>query len=305
MPGRCKPEDVRQPAGGDAGGDAGADVARRSSGVAAARICKLHVVVGAACRRRRRCGCRASSIGRRCRRARAPPRPPRAAAAAADPCPPLRAARCRRTADRIDRRRSRKPPQRVTSCPGPRDRDRRYASTSQRSAGTSLIASTPSSSSSQNAAGMVAPPGKRQPMPTMAIGSRASRDHRHRPVHRPAAWPCPSRDERAFQELPPARDSTGIEDHRRRQAWPTRASGDFRSATASSESTPRLSKPCWRRCVGRVEPQHLDEVLAHVRLDRRAARAGRRGCQLATSSGAEPPPVPRRGQLVKQRACTR
>ena len=51
-----------------------------------------------------------------------------------------------------------------------RDRSRRRRPSDRR--GTSPIASTPSRSSSQNASGSSAPPGKRQPIPTMAIGSR-------------------------------------------------------------------------------------------------------------------------------------
>ncbi len=43
-----------------------------------------------------------------------------------------------------------------------------------RSVGRSVIASTPSASSRQNSAGELAPPGKRQPMPTMTIGSSST-----------------------------------------------------------------------------------------------------------------------------------
>src|SRR5260370_22352508 len=44
----------------------------------------------------------------------------------------------------------------------------------QRSAGTSRTASTPARSRSQKAAGLLAPPGNRQPIPTIAIGSALS-----------------------------------------------------------------------------------------------------------------------------------
>src|SRR5439155_23911301 len=46
----------------------------------------------------------------------------------------------------------------------------------QRSGGISLMASTPSERSRQNDSGSVAPPGNRQPIPTMAMGSLPGMD---------------------------------------------------------------------------------------------------------------------------------
>ena len=65
---------------------------------------------------------------------------------------------------------------RTRSCPSPsRPRSMPPASAmARRSAGYSLTTSRPSRSSSQNASGDVAPPGKRQLIPMMAIGSRAA-----------------------------------------------------------------------------------------------------------------------------------
>ena len=107
------------------------------------------------------------------------PARPRAAAAAADPCcaasrgemPKKRRVepvdvvdetrrRVRHLARRVpDRGRSRR--RRPSGRPAPRE-----------------IASTPSRSSCQNASGSSAPPGNRQPMPTIAIGSRGAQARR-------------------------------------------------------------------------------------------------------------------------------
>src|SRR5262249_34829625 len=65
---------------------------------------------------------------------------------------------------------SRKAPRCVYILPGTAGSASKKSSTGQRSAGTSRMASRPSRSSCQKAAGL-GPPGKRQLMPTMAIGS--------------------------------------------------------------------------------------------------------------------------------------
>ena len=70
--------------------------------------------------------------------------------------------------------RDRKPPLREASLPGASGSGSNNASTSQRSAGVSTTASPPVRSRSQNSSGVSAPPGKRQAMPTIAIGSRAA-----------------------------------------------------------------------------------------------------------------------------------
>src|SRR5689334_22691028 len=49
------------------------------------------------------------------------------------------------------------------------------ASMSQRSGGTSVTASTPPSRRLQNDSGSLTPPGNRQPIPTIAIGSSTER----------------------------------------------------------------------------------------------------------------------------------
>ena len=67
----------------------------------------------------------------------------------------------------------RKPPWRVAMPPGVSGSGSNNASISNRSAGTVLIASTPSRIRRQNASGSSAP-GTRQPMPITAIGSRAA-----------------------------------------------------------------------------------------------------------------------------------
>jgi hypothetical protein len=67
----------------------------------------------------------------------------------------------------------REPPLRTDMRAGASGSGSKHASISQRSAGTSRMASRPSCSNAQNACGSSAPPGNRQPMPTIAIGSRA------------------------------------------------------------------------------------------------------------------------------------
>ena len=62
----------------------------------------------------------------------------------------------------------------VTALPGAARSASNQASASQRSAGTSPTASVPSRSSCQNRSGVSPPPGTRQAMPTMAIGSARS-----------------------------------------------------------------------------------------------------------------------------------
>ena len=66
---------------------------------------------------------------------------------------------------------SRKPPHLVFILPGACGSRSRYLSTGQRFRGTSRIASMPLRRSFQKLAGESTPPGRRQPIPTMATGS--------------------------------------------------------------------------------------------------------------------------------------
>ena len=128
------------------------------------------VVAASRRRRRRRCGCRAATTGR-CRPVRPPPRRSPGAAAAAGPSPAPRAGRCRRTSASKSAASSRKPPGRrggvrrrpvvqavqVPAPVGGEGADARRG---------------PSATRRHRSSGEATPPGKRQAMPTTAIGSR-------------------------------------------------------------------------------------------------------------------------------------
>ena len=79
---------------------------------------------------------------------------------------------------------SRKPPRRVMDLPGNPASASKYRLMFQRSAGMSPTASRPSTRSFQKASELLTPPGKRQPVPMMAMRSfdmklgSATRPHR-------------------------------------------------------------------------------------------------------------------------------
>ena len=104
---------------------------------------------------------------------RAPPTRPRAAAAAAGPWPAPRAARCRRTRGRTGRRPRGSRRRGVASCPacpGRGRRARRVPALGRHLADRVDFAVEQAPQRS----GESTPPGKRQPMPTTAIGSRSA-----------------------------------------------------------------------------------------------------------------------------------
>ena len=85
-------------------------------------------------------------------------------------------------------------PSACRSCRGAPGADRRTRRRPSGRRGTSVIASTPSRSSCQKLAGPSAPPGKRQPMPTMAIGSGSGEPamlRRHAPFRAERLTPGP------------------------------------------------------------------------------------------------------------------
>ena len=166
-------ERVGDPAGGDAAGAAGdrrSPRARRAPRVELARV-----VVRTSRRRRRRSRCPRSGRRVDARRARAPPRRSPAAAAAAGPSPAPRAARCRRTPASNSPASCRKPPSPHVARAGAVrvgvvQRVEVPAAVGGEAGDRVARRRRPAR---HRSSGEPTPPGKRQAIPTIAIGSRS------------------------------------------------------------------------------------------------------------------------------------
>src|SRR5438093_9861993 len=99
-----------------------------------------------------------------------------------------------------------KPPHREYVLPAAPATGSWYRSILQRSSGISMIASTPVVRSRQNDAGSATSPGKRQPIPTMAIGSRREASRCGGMVSSPSAMPRLRAIAVPEKRLPPSSD---------------------------------------------------------------------------------------------------
>ena len=164
---------------------------------------------------------------------------------------------------------------RVRSCPARRGRGRSSASTSQRSAGTSRDRRRRRrAAAARSASGSSAPPGKRQPMPMTAIGSRGARSGARR------ARACISSSARKARFSGDSAASVGVLGRRRHRSALEPLQEQRLDVSSSLSASTSAARQRGRRGAGRPAPAARRRVaggrLASSRSRRRGDRVDRR-----------------------------